>query len=63
MARKHSGGSRRSKAHRAPAFRATCKGCGTITVLQMRPPPGIDLYCVACNAADKNKRMSSQSPG
>lgn len=49
MARKHSGGSHRSKAHRPPKFRVTCKKCGVVQEVGVRPPAGVDLYCVACN--------------
>jgi hypothetical protein len=50
MARKFGGrGGGRSKAHRVPTFRSTCKGCGVIATVIVRPPPGVDLYCVACD--------------
>lgn len=50
MARKHGGrGGGRSK-HRDPGFRTSCKACQTIVMVITRPPAGIDLYCVPCDA-------------
>ncbi len=51
MARKHSGGSHRSKQHRLPKYTVTCKGCGTLQVVSVRPPPGVELFCVKCSDA------------
>ncbi|MBI2373641.1 MAG: hypothetical protein HYV07_06545 [Deltaproteobacteria bacterium] len=52
MARRRSGrgggGGGRSKAHRAPTFRATCRGCGKTEQMPVRPPANIDLYCQDC---------------
>ena len=61
MARKRSGGrGGRSKAYRTPAFRVTCKGCGTVQTIPVRPEPGIDLYCLECTAGANQKSASTR---
>jgi len=55
MARKFGGrGGGRSK-HKDAGYRSTCKGCGVIATVIVRPPAGIDLFCVAC---DTKKRAA-----
>lgn len=62
MARKHSGGSHRSKQHRPPKFTVTCKGCGTLQVMNVRPPSGIELFCVKCSDAKRKAAAAPTTP-
>ena len=58
MARRQGrGGGGRSR-HRDPGYRTTCKGCGTIETVIVRPPAGIDLYCVPC---DTKRRAAKEA--
>ncbi|MEQ8277469.1 MAG: hypothetical protein RMA76_02945 [Deltaproteobacteria bacterium] len=50
MARKRSGGGRRNPKYRPAAYRVTCKTCGIVMTVPVRPPPGVDLNCPECTA-------------
>jgi CxxC-x17-CxxC domain-containing protein len=59
MARKrsgrHTGGARRSQNFKNRTFQATCQGCGKVAEVPVRPPPGVALYCITCNAAARDR--------
>jgi hypothetical protein len=33
-----------------------------VTVVAVRPPPGIDLYCVACNQKQRSEAKDPKKP-
>lgn len=53
MARKHSGRPHRAKTHRPLKLELACRGCGKVQVVSVRPPPGVELYCVACTTEQR----------
>lgn len=36
-------------------FRVTCKGCGKVEKIPVRPLPDIDMYCMDCVALNEAK--------